>query len=420
MLEQLEDFLASRAESRPRANGFEEKVREWIQANADQRAFTAVKNTEGVLELNMLDVIGRDYWTGGGITSKAVKATLDSNKDARTIKVLMNSPGGDAFEGLAIQNLLKRTGARIEFEIIGLAASAATVIAMAGDTITIHEGAMFMIHEAWTWDVGNKRDLRETASFLEKVDGSIVDIYARRTGRTADEITPLVEATTWMTAHEAVTEKFATSVIPAKSGAGNSSATKAAAAGAGRIQAKGQRRALVAVPAKVAPKNGDGPAYEVGDRIFVPEPHVSGHTVGEVREAVLTYVYGALMDGFEKDGIHHWYVESELVAEADRAAFEEPGESDDGDEMKMSARGNTGNSRKAKTMTNTDAIVPEAVDGDELTPEERDLAIKSAAEAAKNAVKNRREEERREFMATNPLARAGKPPAPPFGGLRNK
>ncbi len=317
MFEQLEEFLAARAGAKPRANGYEEKVREWIEANSEQRAFTAVKLADNTLELNMLDVIGRDYWTGGGITAKTVKATLDQNKDAKTIKVLMNSPGGDAFEGLAIQNLLKRTGARIEFEIIGLAASAATVIAMAGDTIAIHEGAMFMIHEAWTFEVGNKRDLRETAAFLEKVDGSILDIYARRTGRTADEITPLVEATTWMTAHEAVTEKFATSVIQAKSG---NNTDKKAKAGMAEQQ----------------PQEGNGaPAA-------LPPSTVNA------------------------------------------------------------------------------SIVPDTVNGDELTEEERDLATKAAADAAARAVSDKREEERRIFMATNPLARAGKPPAPPFGGLRNK
>lgn len=213
----LIDFEAL-AEARPQSSGYEEKIKAWIKANQEQRAFNAVKVADGVLELNMLDVIGEDWWTGGGITAGRVKSALDANKDAKTIKVLMNSPGGDAFEGLAIQSLLKRTGAQIEIEIIGLAASAATIIAMAGDKISIHEGAMFMIHEAWTITMGSKRDMRQVADFLQKVDNSILDIYARRTGRAADEVRALVEAETWMTAHEAVAEKFATSVIAAKSG----------------------------------------------------------------------------------------------------------------------------------------------------------------------------------------------------------
>ncbi len=221
--------LEALAAMRPRASGFGDNLRKWLKANAEHRAFNAKTSADGVLELNMLDIIGEDWWTGGGITANRVKQQLDANKDAKTIRVLMNSPGGDAFEGLAIQSLLNRTGARIEFEIIGLAASAATVIAMAGDSIAIHEGAMFMVHEAWTFGVGNKRDLRTTADFLEKVDGSILDVYKRRTGRDTAELSALVEATTWMTAHEAVEAKFATSVIPAKGSGKSDKSSKAKA-----------------------------------------------------------------------------------------------------------------------------------------------------------------------------------------------
>src|SRR6478735_3059650 len=211
------EILATMASMRPRASGYEEKLREWIKANAEHRVFNAVKLDEETLEMSMLDIIGEDFWTGGGITANRVKSQLDQHKGVKVIKVLVNSPGGDVFEGLAIQSLLKRSGARVEFEIVGLAASAATVITSAGDSIAIHEGALFMIHEAWTFAMGTKRDMRQVADFLEKVDGSILDIYTRRTGRPADELRPLVEATTWMTASEAVEGKFATSVIAAKS-----------------------------------------------------------------------------------------------------------------------------------------------------------------------------------------------------------
>ncbi len=292
------------AAQRPDSSGYEEKIRAWIKDNAAHRAFNAVKLADGVLELNMLDVIGEDWWTGGGITSGKVKAALDQNKDAKTIKVLMNSPGGDAFEGLAIQSLLKRTGARVEIEIIGLAASAATVIAMAGDTIAIHEGAMFMIHEAWSITMGTKRDMRQVADFLEKVDGSILAIYARRTGRAADEIIPLVEATTWMTAQEAVDAKFATSVIEAKTG-----------------------------------------------------------------------------------------------------------ETDPPKKTKAKAMASN-NQPPAVVQLTVEATIPE------LTDEEREIAARAAAKAAADAVADHRSCERRAFMDTHPLARAGKDPAPPFGGMR--
>lgn len=312
--------------ARRTSNDFEKSLRKWIRANAANRAFNAKMSDDGVLELNMLDVIGRDYWTGGGITAKTVKARLDDNKDAKTIKVLMNSPGGDAFEGLAIQSLLKRSGARVEVEIIGMAASAATVICMAADSISIHEGAMFMIHQAWTWGMGNKKEIREIADFLEKVDDSILAIYARRTGRSIDEIRPMFEATTWMTAEEAVTEKFATSVIAAKSGDDKKPDNKAKAKA-------------------MADKTPNTPAASA------PAP----------------------------------------AAQAAPAAPAAP----------------------------SSAVIPEVVNGLPLTDEEREVAARNAAAAAAKAVEDHRSEERRAFIEKNPLALAGKAPAPPFGGLRS-
>src|SRR6185369_1165616 len=116
-----QDAFEALAALRPaRVSNYDDKLRDWIKANADQRVFSAVKAADGVLELNMLDVIGEDWWTGGGITANRVKQQLDANKDAKSIRVLMNTPGGDAFEGLAIQSLLKRTGLPVDIEIIGL------------------------------------------------------------------------------------------------------------------------------------------------------------------------------------------------------------------------------------------------------------------------------------------------------------
>jgi hypothetical protein len=142
--------------------------------------------------------------------------------------------------------------------------------------------------------------------------------------------------------------------------------------------------------------------------------------VGEVREAVLTYVYGAVMDGFESEGVYHWYVESELVPEAERAAFEEPNEP-----VRETDNRATAKPGKPSAMSETNQspdIVQILVEATipEITDEERAVATKAATDAAARAVVDKRDEERRIFMATNPLARAGKAPAPPFGGLRNK
>lgn len=198
--------------ARPRSSAFEERLRGWIASS--ERRFEANASANGdVLELSMLDIVGEDWWTGGGITSKVVQEKLSAYPKAKTIKILLNSPGGDAFEGLAVQSLLRRHGARVEIEVVGLAASAASIIAMAGDSIAMHEGSLMMVHQPWTFAVGDADEMRTTAEFLDKVNASGLDVYTRRTGRTREDIAELVSAETWMTAHEAVKEKFATSVV---------------------------------------------------------------------------------------------------------------------------------------------------------------------------------------------------------------
>jgi hypothetical protein len=121
-----------------------------------------------------------------------------------------------------------------------------TIIAMAADEVTMHEGSMFMVHRAWTFAMGNALELGKTVSFLNKMDAGIVDLYESRTGRPRDELQKLVDDETWMTAHEAVAEKFAHGVIPAD-GAKTSKA-KAAVRNALPIAAPqaADRRAVIA------------------------------------------------------------------------------------------------------------------------------------------------------------------------------
>jgi ATP-dependent protease ClpP protease subunit len=226
---------------RPRS-AFEERLRGWMAAS--ERRFEANMAASGdVLELVMLDIVGEDWWTGGGITSKGVQQKLAAYPKVKTIKVLLNSPGGDAFEGLAVQSLLRRHGASIEIEVVGLAASAASIIAMAGDTIAMHEGSLMMVHQPWTFAVGDADEMRTTAEFLDKVNSSGLDVYTRRTGRKREDVAELVAAETWMTAHEAVKEKFATSVVD---GASPEPVAKARAAAQVFMQARKPRSAAQA------------------------------------------------------------------------------------------------------------------------------------------------------------------------------
>lgn len=160
----------------------------------------------------MFDVIGADFF-GEGITSKMVSRTLAENSDAETILVRINSPGGDVFEGNAIFSLLKTHSATIEVEVIGMAASMASVIAQVGDTVRIAPNAMMMIHDPWTIAFGNASKFRKTAETLDKVKSTLLGIYTSKSGKTEAEVSKMMISETWMTAEEAVEHGFADEVM---------------------------------------------------------------------------------------------------------------------------------------------------------------------------------------------------------------
>lgn len=124
--------------------------------------------------------------------------------DAADIRVEINSPGGNVFDGVAIYNVLRTHPAHITTRVDGLAASAASFIAQAGDMRLMMSGAQMMIHDAWGGCVGSAADMLEMASVLEQQNAVIAGIYAERSGRTPDAFVDLMSAETWMTADEAV------------------------------------------------------------------------------------------------------------------------------------------------------------------------------------------------------------------------
>ncbi len=161
--------------------------------------------------ITMFDVIGEDFWTGGGVTAKRISNALRyiGEKD---ITVQINSPGGDLFEGLAIYNLLRKHKAKVTVEVLGWAASAASIIAMAGDEIKMGLGSFMMVHNAWGVVVGNRHDMREAADLFDEFDGSIADIYEARTELKRSEIVKLMDQETFMGAKTAVEKGFADTV----------------------------------------------------------------------------------------------------------------------------------------------------------------------------------------------------------------
>lgn len=186
------------------------RISAWLKSNG--RSVLNAKANGDDLELAILGVIG-GYWDG--VSARSVRDALERHKDARSIRVLIDSPGGDYFDGVAIMNQLKRHPATVTCEIIGEASSAASVIAMAGDSIDMHTGTAMMIHRAWTIAGGTGDELRGRADMLDKVDAGLVGIYCARTGKKPEEIRALVDATTWMTPAEAIELGFADSELPA-------------------------------------------------------------------------------------------------------------------------------------------------------------------------------------------------------------
>jgi ATP-dependent Clp protease protease subunit len=177
-------------------------------------SFQAKANAD-TLTLELYDIIGADFF-GEGITAKKISDALISAGTFSDIVLRINSPGGDLFEGVAIYNLLKSQDKPVNVMVDGLAASAASLIAMAGDTCVMGDGACMMIHRAMAVVGGYADDLRKCADVMDTVTDSASDIYVARTGMKKKKVLELMTAETWMTSQEAVYEGFATATSPQK------------------------------------------------------------------------------------------------------------------------------------------------------------------------------------------------------------
>jgi len=136
--------------------------------------------------------------------------------DVGNLNVRLNSGGGSVFEGQAIYNTLSQHKAKVTVTIDGVAASIASVIAMAGDEIRITEGSHIMAHKPWSMAMGDADSMRKEADVLDSLESGIIDIYAARTGKNTKQLTDWVSAETWFKGQAAVDAGFADSVIPAK------------------------------------------------------------------------------------------------------------------------------------------------------------------------------------------------------------
>ncbi|MCT4389766.1 Clp protease ClpP [Leuconostoc falkenbergense] len=169
-----------------------------------------MKATNNVAQIDIFGDIVSEKWFDEETSATSFRDALKELGDVSTINLSINSGGGSVFDGIAIYNMLKSHKATVNVYIEGLAASIASVIAMAGDTITMRSGSMIMVHMPWTLSQGNAEEMRKTADTLEKTGDSIVDIYSERTGISSDDIRNIMNDETWLSAEEAVEQGWAT------------------------------------------------------------------------------------------------------------------------------------------------------------------------------------------------------------------
>lgn len=161
--------------------------------------------------ISIFDRIGAD-WEGNGVTAARIAAALRQIGDKPVIAEI-NSPGGNYFEGVAIYNLFRRHTQAVNVQVLGIAASAASIIAMAGDTVAIAHNAEIMIHQAQGVFFGNADDMEDAIATLRKLDNAMAETYAARTGKSIDELIAMMKAETYIGGQEAVDAGFADEVM---------------------------------------------------------------------------------------------------------------------------------------------------------------------------------------------------------------
>ncbi len=170
---------------------------------------------DDVVELLLYDQIGADPFFGEGVTAKGFREQVKGIK-ARTLNLRINSPGGSVTDGAAMLAALddwkKKGKGKIEVDVDGIAASAASVVMMAGNVIRVAANGLVMIHDPHTMVAGGADEMRRTADLLDKVKEQLIDAYMRRAKMSRAELSAAMAAETWYTGAEAVAAGLADSV----------------------------------------------------------------------------------------------------------------------------------------------------------------------------------------------------------------
>ena len=168
------------------------------------KSWYSIRAREAGAELSIYDEIG-----AYGVSAKDFIAELGALPAATPIELRLNSPGGSVFDAVAIYNALKRHDGSVTVTVDGIAASAASYVAMAGDAVVMPENAFLMIHDPSGLAIGTAADMRAMADALDKIGASLVRGYAAKSGKPEEEIAALMAAETWFDAAEALAAGFA-------------------------------------------------------------------------------------------------------------------------------------------------------------------------------------------------------------------
>lgn len=168
-----------------------------------------ITENEKVGELLIYGPISSNSWWGDEVTPLQFKADLDALGDITELNVYINSDGGDVFAGQAIHSMIKRHAAKVIVHVDGLAASIASVIAMAGDIVHMPSNSMMMIHNPMTIAFGNSGEFRKIADTLDKIRESSIAVYQEKSGLDEKKIIKLMDDETWLTAEDAFILGFA-------------------------------------------------------------------------------------------------------------------------------------------------------------------------------------------------------------------
>ena len=199
--------------------------------------------------ISIYDVIGDDTFDGSGVSSKRIAGAL-RKIGAQDIVVNINSPGGDFFEGVAIYNMLREHPHNVTVRVMGLAASAASLVAMAGDKIEISDIGFLMIHNAWALAMGNRHDMRAAADTLEPFDDAMASVYAKRSKSKKADVAAWMDAEKWFNGEQAIEAGLADGVLPSAEVDDGTNAKMASVTAARRVEAALKRQGMTQKDAK--------------------------------------------------------------------------------------------------------------------------------------------------------------------------